>query len=329
MRRTVSTVVVAALLGLIAPGGLASADQDTGGFAHRDTPCYGAAARDPQHACQNPSLRLRVFPDPETALMEVSSPCRTTERSEQWSVCVAGADREVGATHVALIGDSHAGHFGPALRVIADDLGIRVSTIWQPGCPFSAIPPALEAKRSADCATWNARVLSWLGDHPEIRTVFLSAHATARVQPRPGRTRFRTRVEGYRSAIDALPDSVEHVVVLRDIPGNPVRTSACVAGALGRGVPAGAACQVRRTVVLPRDAEAEAAAEVTSRNAHVVDLTPFMCGRRFCRPVVGGVLVHKDGDHLTTEFSETLGPYIERAVSRLRPRVPGFGRSSR
>jgi hypothetical protein len=49
----------------------------------------------------------------------------------------------------------------------------------------------------------------------------------------------------------------------------------------------------------------------------VVDLTPHFCGRRRCFPVVGGVLVHKDTDHLTRRFSRTLGPYLLRATDRI------------
>ena len=45
-----------------------------------------------------------------------------------------------------------------------------------------------------------------------------------------------------------------------------------------------------------------------------MDLTPFFCDQRSCYPVVGGVLVHKDINHLTRHFAETLGPYLLRAV---------------
>ena len=49
-----------------------------------------------------------------------------------------------------------------------------------------------------------------------------------------------------------------------------------------------------------------------------MDLTPLMCGERRCFPVVGGALVIKDHGHLTRTFSATLGPFVQRAVQRLR-----------
>ena len=50
-----------------------------------------------------------------------------------------------------------------------------------------------------------------------------------------------------------------------------------------------------------------------TRRIRVVDLTDLMCDERRCFPVVGGVLTHKDRDHLTQLFARTLGPYVMRA----------------
>ena len=55
----------------------------------------------------------------------------------------------------------------------------------------------------------------------------------------------------------------------------------------------------------------------SARGARVVDLTRQFCGRRYCFPVVGGVLVHRDADHLTQLFAHTLGPFVLRRVGRL------------
>jgi hypothetical protein len=46
-----------------------------------------------------------------------------------------------------------------------------------------------------------------------------------------------------------------------------------------------------------------------------------MCDRENCFPVVGGALVIKDIGHLTRTFSATLGPYLDRAITRLQSAV--------
>ena len=55
--------------------------------------------------------------------------------------------------------------------------------------------------------------------------------------------------------------------------------------------------------------------------AGVVDLTAQFCGPRACYPVIGGVLVHKDNNHLGQLFAQTLGPFMA-ARRRSPPRPP-------
>jgi len=74
---------------------------------------------------------------------------------------------------------------------------------------------------------------------------------------------------------------------------------------------------VARSVALERDPAAVAAAQFPSPGVALVDLTPFMCDRRLCCPVVGGVLVHRNMGHLIGLFSSTLGPFLLRDVDRL------------
>jgi hypothetical protein len=78
---------------------------------------------------------------------------------------------------------------------------------------------------------------------------------------------------------------------------------------------AGPACAIPRERALADDATVLAAELLRAR---VVDLSDHFCDRRSCFPVVGGVLVHKDTDHLTQQFAATLGPYLVRAVDSPR-----------
>jgi hypothetical protein len=48
----------------------------------------------------------------------------------------------------------------------------------------------------------------------------------------------------------------------------------------------------------------------------LLDFSDSMCTATLCPPVVGGVLVLRDADHLTRAFSATLGPYLLRALGR-------------
>jgi hypothetical protein len=128
---------------------------------------------------------------------------------------------------------------------------------------------------------------------------------------------FDTAVAGYVAAWGALPPTVRHIVVLRDTPYVGTGTGACVERAIARHQQAGLVCAVPRRRALHSDPQVAAAGQVGPR-ATVVDLTRFFCGARVCYPVVGGVLVYQDTNHMTRDYSATLGPYLGREFDRLR-----------
>jgi hypothetical protein len=46
-------------------------------------------------------------------------------------------------------------------------------------------------------------------------------------------------------------------------------------------------------------------------------MTHYFCGPLTCPPVIGGVLVHRDLNHMTIDYARTLSPYLLRRVKRL------------
>jgi len=276
--------------------------------------CFGAAARDPQRQCENPRLRLVVRPTPDEAAITPNLACTRAQLTEVLDECAYGLPAEQARETVAMIGDSHASHWRAALAVVARRKRWRVLEIGRPHCPLSTATPDSGEPVSSDCKVWNEQVVSWLADHPEVRTVFVSANAQAPIVVPAGHTEYPTRVKGYVEAWRGLPASVQRIVVIRDNPTDRTRTHDCVRRALAKRRPAGPACATLRRVVLPRDAGVTAARRLRARGARVVDLTRYFCGRRHCLPVVGGALVHKDVDHLTQLFAGTLGPFLLRRI---------------
>ena len=56
------------------------------------------------------------------------------------------------------------------------------------------------------------------------------------------------------------------------------------------------------------------AASGSRGRVRILDFTSYMCDANKCPSVIGGVLVRKDGSHLTRAFAD-LGPFVLRAVS--------------
>src|SRR5690242_5981126 len=81
--------------------------------------CFGAAARDALHPCRNPALARSVVPTPVAARRAPNAPCRSIQPDGPVLVCEFGVPAEQATATVALIGDSHAGHFRAAVDAVA------------------------------------------------------------------------------------------------------------------------------------------------------------------------------------------------------------------
>jgi peptidoglycan/LPS O-acetylase OafA/YrhL len=267
--------------------------------------CFGAAA----HArlrCVNPKLRLTVVPSPAEAHQRPNAACGLDRVDGELHLCGFGAP---GRPTVALVGDSHASHWRAALDVVARDRGWAGISLAHAGCPLSTtIAAVLPRPARGHCTAWNGQVLRWLRAHPEVQTLVVSAIAG-------GPTYAKVDAEaGYLAAWRGLPRSIRTLIVIRDTPKARLSTDDCVSAAMSVHRAAGPACRLDRARSLPPDPQVAAARRATGRRVRIVDMTRYVCDRRWCYPVIGGALVYKDDNHLTEVFARTLGPYLERAL---------------
>ena len=321
-RRTLALagVATAAVVGVTLAGSayvdvrVARDAQTTRAVLQQHPRCFGAAARDPRRPCDNPALRTRVVPTPIQARGLPNAPCRVIERDQRLRVCAFGTPPSRAAASVAVLGDSHASHWRPALDVVAQARRWQGLSITRTGCPFSTVAPDAVAPVRSHCAQWNRQVVDWFGRHPEVHTVLVAAHAGGRVAGARGDKAFALKQQGYLAAWRALPPTVMRILVIRDTPMMGRATQACVQEAMDAGRPAGPACAVPRRYGLQRDAQASAALGLRSPRVRLLDFSPLFCDARACLPVVGGALVFKDADHFTPVFATTLAPFLRRAV---------------
>jgi hypothetical protein len=264
--------------------------------------CVGAAARDPEKRCDNRTKR--VTPTPDQAAITPNVACARGELADS---CSYGSATPVAT--VALLGDSHAAHWRAGMEVVAKARKWRVVEFARPHCPFTLARTAASEGDPEACAEFNQRVLDWLAANPAVATVFVSNNARLAMAEKG----LDFRVDGVTRAFKALPATVTKLYVLRDTPTVLVKTPDCIRRAVRRKLTPGYQCALPRKRALVTDGTAVAAERL---KRPVIDLSPFFCSSKQCFPVVGGVLVHKDQDHLTQTFSRTLGPYIGRALDR-------------
>jgi SGNH domain (fused to AT3 domains) len=278
--------------------------------------CFGAASRDAAVPCDNPALDYGARPAPDWAPLELNAPCHPLSWTRLPRVCWFSHRRKGSSATVALIGDSHASAWRSAVRVLAGAERWHALTIRRSSCPLNLARRNSPPKESASCAQWVRATIRWLGKHPEIHTVFVTASAYAGVLAPPGEDPYAVAVDGARGALESLPAS-EHVIVLRDTPRSSVDMFDCVNAVMKAHEPTTGACALPRSQVLAPDPFVDAAQQLGTPRFAVIDLTDFFCDQAQCYPVIGGALVYKDISHMTTAFGTSLGPYLESAYLRL------------
>lgn len=304
-RRIVGLLVVGLVILLVTSAGVASPAYPR---------CLGAAARNLAHPCNNPALRLLVIPSPSEAQITPNAPC--TPADPTINLCLFGVSAHKAIGPVALVGDSHAGHWRAALEVVAEAMRWQGLSITQSSCPFTAASTVLPQPRRSQCSAWVQAVLRWFAQQPHLSTVFVSDHRAA-VAVAPGQSLLAAQVHGYIDVWKDLPPSVKHIVVIRDDPYVHDDTLDCVQAAMARRERPGPACAVPRTFALQPDPAVVAAKRLRSSRVQVVDLTHIFCDAQLCYPVIGGALVYKDSTHLTRVFARTLGPFLLNDVGQL------------
>ncbi|MDA0162790.1 SGNH hydrolase domain-containing protein [Solirubrobacter ginsenosidimutans] len=265
--------------------------------------CFGAAARDPAHPCTNAALRKVVTPTPSDALLTPNAPCAPYKPHGLVYPCYFGVAPDRARATFAVIGDSHAEHWRAALEVVAQSKRWRGISITRSGCPYNTAGAKLRTDKDSDeCHRWQGQLRQFLADHHEIHTVFVAARASADFTRDPA--------EGAREALRALPSSVRRIFVIRATPETFGPENGCVSRRLRAKLSIGTTCALPRATKLLPDPQSKAA----GGRVKVLDFTKYMCDATKCPSVIGGVLVRKDGSHITRAFSTTLGPFVLRAI---------------
>ena len=282
------------------------------GAAAANSVCDGAAARAPGHLCGAARPGSAVDPAPGAAAQERGSPCVHQRRDGLARPCAFGPPAAKAKRSVALIGDSHAAHWRTALAVVAAHEHWRVYALTRNSCPFSARGRILPKPDAARCERWKDDVAHWLRKHPKVSTVVL-AQEVSDVDTTGAADPFAAAVQSYVAEWQRLPPSVTRVVVIRDTPASRDDVLGCVSQAL---LPQ-QECAMPELLALPPDPAVAAAAQLGAPRFQTVDLTGFFCDGTLCFPVVGGVLVYLDSNHLTPRFVSTLAPYLDAQLHRL------------
>lgn len=315
-RRTAAVALIATALVIVLPigaliglGGVAatSAARTAEGITAGE-PCFGAAAIDALVDCSTTEQGALV---PDLAVVEQSLPPYVAEGCRNKTPAVLFAECEYGPAsspfRIVIIGDSHAGQWESAVRRIADSRGWSYTIIVRGGCPWSSAPKRVDDRDLAErCAAHSAQVAVELAEREPFDLVLTSS---AVGNPNAGLG--DEIVPGFQAAWAPVLGRGTPIVVLRDTPMEGDGRLAC----LSANRDAIAACAIDEAVALAAPDPAVTAAEGLA-GVTVIDLTRYFCFGETCPAVIGGVVVYRDGNHVTDAYVQTLAPALARELER-------------
>ncbi|WP_307812865.1 acyltransferase family protein [Micromonospora coerulea] len=256
-----------------------------------------------------------VVPDPARARGDLpsvySDGCHGSPTDTAVRPCTYGA--ATATVTVALIGDSHAAQWVPALQAVAEQRNWRLVTYTKSSCPVLDVEVAVGADlRPYDsCVTWNQSLRRTLAaDRPDlIVTSSYNYSAIRDGRAMQGAANNTALVDSMRRTWQGLA-AVAPVVVLRDTPAPRRDIAECVSAHREQLTK----CAVARDAALAGIGPLQATAAQGLSGVHLVDLNDAVCPADRCAAVIGGVLVYRDTNHLTATYVRSLAPRLDEQL---------------
>lgn len=283
-------------------------------------PCFGAAAlADQRGACQYDADQELIL-SPALAKVDKSAAyadgCWSSEPFEEKPTCTYGT----GKTKVALVGNSHAGHWLPALQEIADDKDWTITTFLVSRCnPTDARLKFDSEIKSQGCADYGKWILEQTSDG-QFDLIITSERQSVPVATFSATTTEEPARLGYASYMKRWTASKTPLLIIRDTPF-PGNTRKNIPDCVATATDANAECSGSAAKWESMDPLAGAAEQGEFENVAVIDPTRYFCQDGTCPAVIGGVVVYFDSSHITATYAETLVPYLEKDIEMAMQRI--------
>ncbi|WP_051681628.1 acyltransferase family protein [Cellulomonas sp. HZM] len=271
--------------------------------------CFGAQAAREQRCTTSRTLYLSPTVAAQDKPDVYADGCWNNTPFTSRRVCTYGSDAP--SRRIALVGNSHAGHWLPAMQDQLDREGWQLSTYLVSECYTVDVPVDVTIPRAiTGCAGWNSWVVDTVvGERPDL--VVMSERTYRPLVGVDDEDKVATARAAYARVLERFTDAGIPVLVLRDTPAPSESAPDCVARERGGW----ASCTTPAEDAIEPDPLADAAHADRSGLVDVLDVNDLLCDATRCHDVVGGVIVYFDRGHLTSTFARTLRPEVEAAVA--------------
>ncbi|QIM19317.1 acyltransferase [Leucobacter coleopterorum] len=241
--------------------------------------------------------------------------CHADQGFTQNPGCTLGDEN--GDTTVALVGDSHAANWAPAMTPLAEKHGWRLRVFTKSACPFADVVTLKgEGERYDACTDWNDRVTQKLiEEQPDL---VVTSNSAKRALWDDGQLTLAQSeepfAEGLRRTWQQLNDAGIPVAVLQDIPRMGIDVPECVSAHPDQLTE----CAVPRAEAVDALSTPEIPAQHGMQDTKLINMNDWICPAASCAPVIGNVLIWRDDQHLTATYSNSLVTPLEQKLQDSR-----------
>jgi len=216
---------------------------------------------------------------------------------------------------VALVGDSHAAQWFPALESIATKRGWQLLVLVKKGCAMAEFVTYDESNRKrTECGPWRKAVLNRLKS--EEPNLILVGSYRYRLTNRPAKSNARSQwLAALTPTLKSLRGLTDKLIVIGDIPHPESWPAKCLANNLSSAQD----CLIDRSKAERRpvvDAEVEAA---KAADATYMKVSDWMCNLQQCAVMLGNIQMYRDDNHIGATASKYFAPFVEAVAVPLLP----------
>jgi len=281
------------------------------------SPPFGAAAilADPAGAADLWTVETSstITPAPDAAPNDrpdaYDKGCQVDQVSGDPVACTYGDPG--GAATVIIVGDSKILQWLTAIDTIGKRHHWRVVTYTKSTCSFTAAPNIKDGKPYPSCDEWNEKVVPLIvAEKPRL---VLTSQNSAKAGPAAAKNSAGTAesmIRGLEAHWSTLKNAGIPVIAIANNAAPEGNVYECVA----QNPDSLSECSF--DAVYPTLRVQQTAADAVG--VPVVNMADMICPDDKCPAVVGGVLVYRQGSHLTSTYVDTIEPELDR---RLRDAV--------
>jgi hypothetical protein len=276
-----------------------------------------------------PVAAPRATPGPQRLPADVAPPLTKARKDsesivrDKCSLAISGSKPPIcfygpkdATLTVALVGDSHAAHWFPALERLAIERGWRLVPFTKYSCTFVdlRIYSAWLKREYTECEAWRTNVVKALRELKPDQVVVTSHRWFPTIVA--GDDDATRQGEAMARLLERLPG---RIALLADTPISRYDVPAC----LSRNLKDIRRCASDRAYALGAKPNARQRVAARLTGAALVSLSDVICpGKGRCPAVVDGMIVYRDDHHLTATFAASLAPILGERLPAFGPGVP-------